>query len=252
MNQLTNKKLNDLLQQLLLQIKDILSDQLIGIYVGGSIANECFDQSTSDIDCYVITNDFIPEKMIKKIEYMHKNFYSTEHLYAKKIEISYIPQKHLFNLDPNNIRPYFNEGNFYLARYGSNFIIELHLLREKGICIVGPDIKSFIQKISLENLKLAIKKNLHEYWEPVLQDREKLSRSDYQVFAIFTMCRTLFSLETGDITSKIEAANLAISKIDKKWKSLIEQAVTWQPNKEINQLEATKQFVRYVINKSDE
>jgi len=252
MNQLINEKIDDLLQQLLLQIKDTIPDQFVGMYIGGSLANECFDQNTSDIDCYVITKDFLSENSIRKIEQMHNSFYSIVHPYAKKIEISYIPKKHLLNFDPKNERPYFNEGNFYLARYGSNFIIELHLLREKGVHIVGPDIKSFIQKISPKYLRVAIQKNLCEYWEPVLQDREKLSRSDYQVFAIFTMCRTLYSLETGDITSKIEAANWAISKIDSKWRSLIEQAVTWQPNQKFSQLEATQQFVQYVINKSDE
>jgi hypothetical protein len=70
------------------------------------------------------------------------------------------------------------------------------------------------------------------------------------VFAILTMCRTLYSLETGKITSKIEAAQWAIQQLDIKWKNLIELAIAWEPSQEINRLEETQNFVRHVLDKS--
>jgi hypothetical protein len=93
---------------------------------------------------------------------------------------------------------------------------------------------------------------LHEYWEINLIDFSKFKRSDYQVFAILTMCRTLYSLETGKITSKIEAAQWTMQRLDTNWKSLIELAVTWDPSQEINRLEETQNFVRYVLNKNSD
>ena len=63
------------------------------------------------------------------------------------------------------MRPYFNEGRYYLGHYGYNYLIELFVLREKGISIAGPDIKCLIKEISTQSLKAAIQKNLHEYWE---------------------------------------------------------------------------------------
>src|SRR5579872_3636412 len=119
-------KINASLQKLLLQIKAILSDQFVGMYLGGSLANDCFDQVKSDIDCYIITKDVLSENICHELEKMHKCFYLSD-TYSKKIEASYIPQNDLLHFDPNNTRPYFNEGNFYLARYGSNFLIELHI-----------------------------------------------------------------------------------------------------------------------------
>lgn len=99
-------------------------------------------------------------------------------------------------------------------------------------------------------MKAAIQKNLHEYWEPNLIDFSKFKRSDYQVFAVLTMCQTLYSLKTGKITSKIEAAQWAMQRLDTNWKNLIELAIAWEPSKEINRLEETQNFVRYVLNKS--
>jgi len=244
------REINELLQQLLLQIKSILTDEFVGMYIGGSVASNGFHCETSDIDCYIITTNMLPNDMINKIEEMHKKFYSSKLQYAKKIEASYIPQKTLFNFDPNGLRPYFNEGSFYQGQYGSNYLIELHVLRENGITILGQDIKNLIKEISTQDLRVAILKNLYEYWEIALSDFAKFRRSDYQVFAILTMCRTLYSLETGRITSKTEAAQWAIQQLDAGWKNLIELAITWKPDQEINKLEETQQFVRYVLNKS--
>ena len=64
------------------------------------------------------------------------------------------------------------------------------------------------------------------------------------------MCRTLYSLETGKITSKIEAALWAMQQLDTKWKNLIELAIASEPSQEINRLEETQNFVRHVLNKS--
>lgn len=224
------REINELLQQLLLQIQSILTDKFVGMYIGGSVASNSFHCETSDVDCYIITTSTLSNNVINKIEEMHKRFYSSKLQYAKKIEASYIPKKDLLDFDPNGMRPYFNEGSFYLGQYGSNYLIELHVLRENGITIAGPDIKNLIKEISTKTLKLAIQKNLYEYWEISLTDFTKFRRSDYQVFAILTMCRTLYSLETGRIISKTEAAQWAIQKLDTKWKNLIELATTWEPS----------------------
>ena len=68
--------------------------------------------------------------------------------FAKKIEASYIAKNDLLNFNPQHKRPYFNEGNLYIAPYGNNFIIELWVLRNKGITISGPAIKDLIKEIS--------------------------------------------------------------------------------------------------------
>lgn len=250
MNATKHKEINELLQQLLTQVQSILADKFIGMYIGGSFANGSFNYETSDIDCYIVTTSELSQDIVKNIEEMHKKFYSSELKYAKKIEASYIPQNDILHFNPSGMRPYFNEGCYYLGEYGNNYIIELYVLREKGISILGPDIKNLIQKISTQDLMLAIQKNLHEYWEVTLDDFSKFNRSDYQVFAIFTMCRTLYSLETGAITSKMEAAQWALQRLDNNWKNLIELAIAWRPEQEINKLDETMQFVKYVLRKS--
>lgn len=246
---MADNEINDLLSKLLLQIQSILKSKFVGMYIGGSLANNSFNDETSDIDCYIITNSKLAKNEISKIAEMHNDFYKSKIAYANKIEASYLPQSDILNFDPKNTRPYFNEGKFYLAHYGSNFEIELSMLREKGITLSGPSIKNLIKEISAQDLKLAIHKNLAEYWHPTLNDLPRYERSDYQVFAILTMCRTLYSLETGNIASKMEAAQWAIDRLEPKWKELVVCAITCQPGQELNKGEEAKQFVKWIVDK---
>jgi hypothetical protein len=78
---------------------------------------------------------------------------------------------------------------------------------------------------------------------------EGIFRQSY-VFAILTMCRTLYSLQRGSIASKTEAAQWVIKNIDTDWKDLIEKAISWKPYHVFNRLEETQRFVKYVLNKN--
>jgi predicted nucleotidyltransferase len=242
-------EINELFDLLLIEIKFILKNTFVGMYIGGSLANNSFNKQTSDIDVYIIIEKALSKNMLKKITDFHQKFYLSKIPFAKKIEVSYLSKNDLTKFIPNNVRPYFNEGQFYLAEYGSNFLIELFLFREKGIVWYGPTIKSLIKKISPPQLKTALLKNLAEYWLVMLNDDAKLGRSDYQVFAILTMCRTLYSLETNKITSKIHAAQWAMERVSLEFKNLIEQALIWQPRKKLNKLTQTRSFIKYVLNK---
>ncbi|AUH70620.1 aminoglycoside adenylyltransferase domain-containing protein [Legionella sainthelensi] len=244
-----NSEVTALLQEFLYQLRSILLEKFIGLYVGGSIANSSFNPNTSDIDCYIVTSAHLCENTITQIEIMHNQLYSSQLPYAKKVEASYISQIELWDFNPEKSRPYFNEGKLYQAPYNSNFIIELFMLRNKGFAISGPPIKNLIQEISTQDLQLAIKRNLYDYWQVMLFDLVKLSRSDYQVFAILTMCRTLYSIEKGDIASKIGAAKWVIDKYN-IWEDLITKALAWEPDLELNKLNETQQFIKYVLDKN--
>ena len=47
------------------------------MYLGGSVANECFDLESSDIDCYIVTATDLSQQEISEIEIMHKQFCRT-------------------------------------------------------------------------------------------------------------------------------------------------------------------------------
>ena len=66
---------------------------------------------------------------------------------------------------------------------------------------------------------------------------------------IFLMCRTLYSIEKNDIASKLDAAKWVIDKYN-IWEDLITKALAWEPDLELNKLNETQQFIKYVLDKN--
>ncbi len=242
---------NKILEEFLVEVQIILGNNFIGSYIGGSLANNAFNPETSDIDLYVILKDELTDKEFASLEKLHKKIYSSGTKGATKLETSYIPQKHLVNFKPTDTRPYFNDGKFQLATYGNNWLIELHLLREKGIPLSGPSVKALVPEVSNEALNNAIHKNLNEYWVLMLNDEDKLKRPDYQVFATLTMCRTLYTLVHGTITSKQKAAEWAKNKLSSEFSDLIIQAVLWKPNDKFDHHDDVKKLIQHTLGGAD-
>ncbi len=73
-----------LIKQLASQIQPILNNKLVGIYLGGSVANGSFYPETSDIDCYVILSTSLSQQETETIEAMHQCFFSEKHVVCQK------------------------------------------------------------------------------------------------------------------------------------------------------------------------
>ncbi len=52
--------------------------------------------------------------------------------------------------------------------------------------------------------------------------------SEYHAFAVLTMCRALYALDTGTIVSKPVAARWLQGKLSEDWKKVIDQAILAQ------------------------
>ena len=61
---------NEILNLLLTNVKEILQDQFIGMYLFGSLANGDFDEY-SDIDVLVVTDGEIQESTFSALKNMH-------------------------------------------------------------------------------------------------------------------------------------------------------------------------------------
>ncbi len=74
-----------------------------------------------------------------------------------------------------------------------------------------------------------------------------IKNSEYEAYAVLTMCRALFTLQNGTIASKSDSARWAREKLDDSWAELIEQSLNWRPGEQINKLSEVLNFIRYTI-----
>jgi predicted nucleotidyltransferase len=215
---------NELLLRLLANVKDILRDQVVGMYLYGSLSSGDFDPESSDIDFLFVTSGLLSDETISQLEAMHQQTWATSGKRAGKLEGAYVPQSLIRRHDPNGVKcPAINEGKFYLDRPGSDWIIQRHVVREYGVTIEGPDPKTLIDFVSPEDIREAVRGILREWWFPMLEDPAWLRENSrgYHSYAILTMCRVLHALEHGTIASKPVAARWAQAKLGGKWTDII-------------------------------
>lgn len=66
-----NEDVKDCLKTLQSQYSAILSTNLVGMYVHGSIAMNCFNPKSSDIDVLVVVKDQLPVETKQKLGQLH-------------------------------------------------------------------------------------------------------------------------------------------------------------------------------------
>ena len=219
---------NEILHLVLTEARAALGSQFFGMYLYGSLSSGDFHPDASDIDCLMVTTDMLSEKTIAKLETMHGRIWNMGVKWAEKLEGSYIPKGHLRRYEKSDsVYPTVNEGRFYLAPHGSDWIIQRHVIRENGVVLAGPDPKALIDPIDPDDIRRAVTGSLQEWWFPLLDDPSWLRNhgSEYHAYTILTMCRALHALEHGMIVSKLVAAHWAQQELGGKWPRLIEQSL---------------------------
>jgi len=241
-------EVNDVLRQLLSSVRAVLGDHFLGLYLYGSLATGDFDPSRSDIDFVVATDGELPAEVVSALEEMHARLAAGGSKWAAKLEGSYIPQQSLGRYDPADPpRPQLNEGRFYLGRHESDWVIQRHVLREHGVAVAGPAVSAFIDLVGPDDLRGAVPGILHEWWEPMLSDPAWLRRGEHQAYAVLTMCRALYTLRHGTITSKSASARWAQEVLGGRRAELVERALNWRPENSRDELDETLDLIRHTI-----
>jgi hypothetical protein len=243
-------EVNEVLNLLLSNAQEILGDRFAGMYLYGSLSSGDFNPESSDIDFMIVTAGSLPEEKIAALDAMHQKLWSSGMKWASKLEGSYVPKELIRRHDPDGAPcPAVNEGRFYVAGFGSDGIIQRHIIRECGVVLAGPDPKTLIDPVSPEEIRAAVRGILQEWWFPMLADPSWLANhgSEYHAFAILTMCRALYALEHGTIVSKPSAARWAQTHLGERWSQVIERSIHAQKpgTKQTGLLDDALELIRY-------
>ena len=122
---------SEVVEQLRFSVASILSDNLVGIYLCGSLATGDFDPETSDID-FCVVSEYPADRWSEDLRTMHESLWSS-HESAAKLEGAYLDRTQIRSAkqDERNV-PCVNEDRFYLAPLGRDWTIQRHIIRERG------------------------------------------------------------------------------------------------------------------------
>ena len=100
---------------------------------------------------------------------MHARLWAAGPKMAAKLEGKYLPLADLPRFEAQaGPFPTVNEGEFFLARQESDWVIQRWVLREQGVAVMGPPLAPLIEPVSPEMLRGAVLGYLREWWMPML------------------------------------------------------------------------------------
>jgi predicted nucleotidyltransferase len=207
-----------------------LTNNLVGIYLVGSIATGDFDLD-SDVDFLVVTKTELHETDMKPLQDIQIKIHAIDCYPAKHLEGSYISISDLNNWSEVGKKRlfYFDNGSTVLEQttHDNQWHVRW-VLRERGITLVGQKPETILRAIPkkelLNEVKTTMVQNVEIFEGEINQPLGFCNSRFGQSFYVLTYCRMLHTLHTGTVQSKKAGAIWAREFVDPKWETLIEQA----------------------------
>jgi hypothetical protein len=225
---------NAVLHDLLARIQAILGAQLVGMYVVGSLALGDFDPQHSDLDLIIVTVGTLSDETVAALRDVHQRFDQSASAWAAHLDAVYIPQDVLREPFPTAAHYPVLEWPepLVLKPLESGWPIQRYTLREHGIVVSGPDPRSLLAPVhpdGLRQVSVAIVKR----WQAQAHSEQEwiawLKEPANLTFVVLTLCRLLYTLDTGAVASKPAAARWVERTRAARWSKLIGRATTEPP-----------------------
>lgn len=250
-------EVNVVLQDLLKDVQRILDGNLVGMYLEGSLANGDFDQD-SDIDFVVVTDKEIEDNAFSALQMTHERINLLDTQWSTNLEGSYLSKHAVRRHDPEHTRfPNIERGfgeRLKMIRNDETWNIHRHILHKCGITLIGPDPATLIDPISPDKLRQAMLPALHDWAAQILNNPNEIANQGYQSYTVLSLCRIIYTLEFGDIVSKLKAANWVKESQGGNWNSLIDQAWIGRHNPQLlaspEDVNQTLDLIRYAMDKA--
>ncbi|MFH2040562.1 MAG: aminoglycoside adenylyltransferase domain-containing protein [Chloroflexota bacterium] len=260
-------ELRKVLQAFVEAVAAQLGENLVGIYLVGSLASGDFDLD-SDVDFLVVTNNVVNEETMNSLQEIQVRIHALGCYPAQHLEGSYISISDLNDWDSVGEKKlyYFDNGSTtYEESTHDNQWHVRWVLRECGITLVGPAPEKILKTIPLNELLTEIKKTMNQalidFQVEIHLPLSFLNSRFGQSFIVLTFCRMLHTLHTGTVQSKKAGAIWAGEFVDPKWVSFIEGA--WQEREGVRFMEKigqraqqtllneTLEFIQYAVAQID-
>lgn len=225
-------------------------NNIVGLYLSGSLAYGDFVPERSDIDLQAVVRNRLTQDELRSIEQLHRDIERRCPRWAHRVECSYVPVELMRELTPPaTSRPWWGFGTLYAeARAGNEWIINHYLLSRYGIALDGPDFHELIPPIDIRKVRQASARDLFKEWVPKIGDGAWLSNSHYQSYLVLNLCRILHTVIQGEPSSKRVAGRWAKAAYP-QWRNLIEQAERWAYGDEMKRQADVVAFIGFAVDR---
>jgi predicted nucleotidyltransferase len=261
-------ELREVLHAFVDEITAELRENLVGVYLVGSLATGDFD-ADSDVDFLVVTKTELTKANMERLQDIQTKIHAIDCYPARHLEGSYISLRDLNDWEAVGVKELFYFDNGSTTPERSTHDNQWHvrwILRERGITLVGKSPTAIIRPIPLSEMLAEVRSTMYKVAEVFQAEMDRplgFCNSRFgQSFFVLSACRMMHSLHTGTVQSKKAGKEWARDVVDPKWIPLLEQA--WQEREgvrfgvKIGQradpalLHETLDFIKYAISRMDD
>lgn len=217
------------------RVEAILGDNFVGAYLQGSFAIGDADIH-SDCDFIVVTKEAVTQEQEQALRDLHAEIPSREGHWTHHLEGSYAPRVELETLDGLGKDWLYIDHGWREMQWGAHCNTETvrWTLREHGVTLAGPDIRDVVREVPADALRRSMQP-LVENFLPNMFTWTSFDLAWSQRYAVTTLCRILYTLDTGEVASKRASLDWAKGHMDPSWGGLIQQALDdralgWDPS----------------------
>lgn len=200
-----------LLNDLACRLHAVLGRNAIGLYAYGSLTQHAFDARRSDVDCVAVTRRRLSPVVVSRLRAGLRRL-SRREAWMRRLQLTILIQRELLQFKGDGWLYQFGR----LSRTGSdgNPIIWANII-ESGHVVFGADPHSFVPPITPALMRAALQREIGYLRTELItkRDSEWRRRPAYRRYAVLTLCRILYTFETGRIASKLTAAAWALRRL---------------------------------------
>jgi hypothetical protein len=228
-------ELNDLLRELTERAAGILGDNFVGAYLQGSFAVGDADMH-SDCDFLIPVHGPITADREAGLRALHDEIPTRPGHWTHHLEGSY-PDKGELRTMAGLGRPWLYIDHGWREMQWSthcNTEVVRWSLRECGVTLTGPDPKTLVDPVPPEALRARMRESARTFL-PDLLSWLTFDIAWAQRYAVTALCRILYTIDEGRVTSKKAALLWANGHLDRQWSTLLGQVLDdrrlgWNPD----------------------
>ena len=208
--------------------KEIIGEQLTGIYLHGSLAMGCFNPDKSDIDLIIVIEQNISDE--QKMKFMEQVVALNQQAPAKGLEMSIVLRKYCnpfvyptpFELHFSSAHlQWFSDApqNYVQNMKGDDKDLAAHftIIRHYGVTLYGEKIDNVFAEVPRKDYADSI-------WEDVCDAKEEFLEEP--IYITLNLCRVLAFCRDGLCLSKQEGAKWAMEHLSAEYTLIISDALT--------------------------
>ena len=241
----------EMLDRLLTEIQHTLGENLVGLYLRGSLVTGDFIPETSDLDLMAITERPIDAAGFEALAAMHAHLAASPNRYANRVEITYLDRAAARRFEPGLRHPTLGQGETLAwSEHGANWLLERWSVRAHGVALRGPDPQSLIDPVPAAALRAAVRNRLRDWadWANDPADPDWQLPRRHKAYVVETMCRILYTLARGTLASKPQGVAWALTTLPEPWRSTVDQSQAWRADDthDPSLIPVVRDFVRWV------